>query len=283
MRNYIDLHVHSTASDGTYTPQELVAYAEEKNLYAFALTDHDSIDGLSAAFAAKKTLCADVAIIPGVELSCAYAIDGISFDVHIVGLNVDYQNPAFQSALNTCKQIREARNAKMIKKMNENGFPITQAEMTEKYGGATITRAHYARYLLENGFVKTKEEAFERYLNPGCPCYVPRKLLTPKEGISLILSAGGHPILAHPMLYTKINRTQLEHLVSELKSYGLEGIEVYYSTYTEEETAYVKQLSEKYGLFPSGGSDFHGSNKPDIDLMTGRGNLRISKEIINSI
>lgn len=279
MCNYIDLHVHSNASDGTYTPAELVAYAEEKKLYAFALTDHDSIAGLAEAYAAKDAQQAAVQIIPGVEISCRYDIVDISFDIHIVGLNVDYKNTAFRDKLTECQQIRKARNQKMIQRMNACGFPISEQEMKAAYGDAAITRAHYARYLVEHGYVQTKEEAFLRYLNPGCPCYVPRQLLSPKEGISLILSAGGHPVLAHPMLYTKLNRTQLDALVGELTEYGLEGIEVYYSTYTEEETEFVKQLADKYCLFPSGGSDFHGANKPDIDLMVGKGNLKIPKEL----
>ncbi len=279
MADYIDLHVHSNASDGTFTPEELVAYAEAKGLYAFALTDHDSIDGLSAAYAAKAKLHAAVRIIPGVELSCRYAIADISFDVHIVGLGVDYRSASFVGQLQECRRIREERNSKMIRRMQEAGFSITEEEIRALYPGAAVTRAHYARFLADHGYVATKEEAFQKYLNPGCPCYVPRRLLTPKEGISLILGAGGHPVLAHPMLYTKLNRAQIDALTAELAACGAEGIEVYYSTYSEEETAFVKSLAEKYHLFPSGGSDFHGSNKPDIDLMTGKGNLRIPKEL----
>lgn len=279
MAYYIDLHVHSNASDGTYTPEELVAYAEKKGLYAFALTDHDSIEGLSAAYDAKANLRAAVRIIPGVELSCRYAVADISFDVHIVGLDVDYQNEVFTRRLKECQRIREERNSRMIRRMNDFGFAITEEEIHALYPGAAVTRAHYARFLADHGYVATKEEAFQKYLNPGCPCYVPRRLLTPKEGIALILEAGGHPVLAHPMLYTKLSRTQIDALTAELTSYGVEGIEVYYSTYSEEETAFVKSLAEKYHLFPSGGSDFHGSNKPDIDLMTGKGNLRIPKEL----
>ncbi len=273
---YIDLHVHSTASDGTYTPSQLTEYAIKKNLYAFALTDHDTVDGIDEAFKAAKDM---IKVIPGIEISA----DFNGTDLHILGLNIDYKNQEFLAQINECKKLRCERNKKMIQKMNDLGFPITEEIVRNRYGSdSSITRAHFARYLLDEGFVKTKEEAFKKYLCKGGPCYVSRVQMKPERAIEIILKANGHPVLAHPLLY-KLDKERLISLINYLKNLGLEGIEAIYSLNSAEDDIFLEQTAKSFGLYITGGSDFHGSNKPDIDLGVGRGNLAISKELLYNI
>ncbi len=278
-KKYIDLHVHSTASDGTYTPSEVVSYAAEKNLYAIALTDHDTIDGISEARQAALEQGDRLIVIPGIEISA----DFHGTDIHILGLNIDYTNKEFLRKIDECKRLRIERNKKMIQKLNALGFPITEETVSQRYGKkASITRAHFARYLLDEGYVKTKEEAFTKYLNKGAPCYIPRTQMTPEEAISVILKAGGHPVLAHPLLY-KLDRDMVLKLIGYLKELGMEGIEGIYSLNSSEDDAFLLKTAKMYGLYITGGSDFHGTNKPDIDMGVGKGNLLIPKEILNNI
>lgn len=272
--DYIDLHVHSSASDGTMSPTEVVHYAIEKGLYAFALTDHDTVDGLKEAYTAVAASNHRVKLIPGIEISSTYN-DG---DLHILGLGIDYKDTEFLKGITKCRNSRDIRNKKIIMKLNECGVPVTEETINLRYGDVSITRAHYARYLMDKGYVKSIKEAFDKYLKAGAPCYVPREYITPQAAIKLILDAGGQPVLAHPILY-HLMQQELDSLVAQLKSLGLMGIEAIYSTYTNEQENFVKSLAKKHSLFITGGSDFHGTNKSDIDLMVGRGNLRVPKEI----
>lgn len=272
----IDLHVHSTYSDGTMTPGELVDYALEKGLTAIALTDHDTVFGLAEIdeYAQDK----DIEVIPGIEFSTEYE----GKDVHIVGLYIEYTQRDFVKYLKNFIDSRTTRNIKMCEKLTEHGCPMTYDDILKAYPGATITRAHYAAFLLEKGFVKSREEAFDRYIGDNAPCFLPREKVTPEQAIELILKAGGIPILAHPTLY-HMSDYKLDKLVCELKDAGLMGIEAIYSTYTEGETRQIKALAAKYDLLVSGGSDFHGANKPKIDLGTGKGNLKVPDEVLVEI
>lgn len=272
MEEYIDLHVHSKMSDGTLTPTEVVKLAYEKGLSAIALTDHDTVDGVEEAINAGKEY--GVEVIPGVELSAEYK----GSDLHILGLKVDIYNEEFARKVAVCRDSRYNRNLKMVEKLNEQGFSITWEEMLKRFGNITITRAHFAQYLIDEGYVASKEEAFSKYLEPGRPCYVSREKVTPKEAIDMILGAGGHPILAHPMLY-KMPLDRLESVIVMLKDYGLQGIEAVYSLNRPEDDSYLAKLAKRHGLYVTGGSDFHGEIKPHIALGTGKGNLRITKSL----
>ena len=275
-KKYIDLHVHSNASDGTYSPTELVKYAIEKELYAFALTDHDTVAGIDEA---KKAAKGKVIVLPGIEISADFQ----GTDLHILGLCVDYKNEEFLKQVEKFKNLRYERNLKMIEKMNECGFPLTKEILFSRYGSdASITRAHFARYLLDEGYVETKEEAFKKYLSKGGPCYVSRVLMTPKEAVETIIKAGGYPVLAHPLLY-KFDHDRLFSVISYLKELGLVGIEAIYSLNSREDEEFLRKIAKRYDLFITGGSDFHGSNKPDIDLGRGRGNLFIPKELLDNM
>lgn len=273
---YVDLHVHSTCSDGTMTPSELVDYAIEKGLSAFALTDHDTIDGLSEAISYAQGK--PIEVVPGIEISTEYE----SRDIHILGLYLNTEKREFRQALQAFQDSRTTRNHKLCKKLREIGMDITYEAMLARFPDSTITRAHYARYLLEHGYVTSLSEAFDRYLGDHTPYYIPREKVTPQQAVELILSAGGIPILAHPTLY-HMSSARLEQLVEKLKEAGLMGIEAIYSTYTAGEQRQILQLAEKYQLLISGGSDFHGANKPNLDLGCGYGNLKIPAVILEDL
>lgn len=279
----IDLHVHSTRSDGTYTPTELVEYAIEKGLTAFALTDHDTTDGLDEAISYANALRAEgkadvPEVIPGIELSTNIE----DTEVHVAGLFIDKENPEFQSYLKEFVASRNLRNVKMCAKLTEIGIPITAEELESAFPNCILTRAHFASWLREHGYVSSNKEAFDRYLGKRCPCYVPREKITPQKAIALILTAGGIPVLAHPILY-RLSDARLEALVATLKEAGLVGIEAIYSTYEPSEERQIRRLAKKYDLLLSGGSDFHGTNKPRIDLGVGLGRLYVPDELLENM
>ena len=278
----IDLHTHTCKSDGSYTPTELVDYAIEKNLAAVAITDHDSIEGLDEAVAHAAALrergLPSVEMIPGIEFSTKYEKQ----DVHIVGLYISYEREAFQSALGSFVDSRVSRNRKMCKNLQGAGIDITYEKLLAMYPDAVITRAHYASYLLEHGYVKSRQDAFARYLGDHTKYFVPREKVTPSQAVDLILKADGVPILAHPPLY-HMGNDRLDTLVSSLKADGLMGIEVFYSTYSNQDVRDMQRLAAKYNLLVSGGSDFHGANKPGLDLGCGYGKLYIPEETLLKI
>lgn len=274
----VDLHVHSNRSDGTYTPAELVDYAMQKGLAAFALTDHDTVDGLDEAISYAEKLKSVPEVIPGIEFSTEYQ----GRDVHIVGLYIDYHSQPFVRQLQEFVDSRTARNHKMCRLLRETGIDITYEALLNEFPDAVITRAHYAKFLLNHGYIQSMKEAFDRYVGDHCPCYVPREKVTPVQAVKLILEAGGIPVLAHPILY-HMSDERLNTLTAELKAAGLIGIEAVYSTYKPHEERQIRALAKKYDLLLSGGSDFHGSNKPGIDLGTGCGNLFVPYEILESI
>lgn len=278
----IDLHTHTCKSDGSYTPTELVDYAIKKNLAAVAITDHDSIEGLDEAVAHAAALrergLPSVEVVPGIEFSTKYEKQ----DVHIVGLYISYERDAFQSALGSFVDSRVNRNRKMCENLQGAGIDITYEKLLAMYPDAVITRAHYASYLLEHGYVKSRQDAFARYLGDHTKYFVPREKVTPSQAVELILKADGVPILAHPPLY-HMGNDRLDTLVSSLKADGLMGIEVFYSTYSNQDVRDMRRLSEKYDLLVSGGSDFHGANKPGLDLGCGYGRLYVPEETLLKI
>lgn len=269
----VDLHVHSTRSDGSFTPSELVDYAIKKGLKAFALTDHDTTEGLLEAMEAAKGK--DIEVIPGIEFSTEYE----GKDVHIVGLYIDYRHAAFQKYLKEFQESRIMRNQKMCLRLKEHGIDITYEQLLERFPNSVITRAHYAKFMLENGYIKSMKEAFERYIGDRCPCYVPREKVTPEKAVKLILQSGGIPVLAHPTLY-HMSTERLETLIKRLKCAGLMAMEGIYSTYTAGEARQMQELCKKYNLLISGGSDFHGTTKPGLDLAIGYGKLSIPYDIL---
>lgn len=272
----IDLHVHSNVSDGTLTPKELVAYAKEKGIAAFALTDHDTVGGIFEAEQAAKG--SGLELIPGIEISSEYK----GGDVHILGLYMDYRQPEFSAALQRFIEARERRNKEMAKKLSDHGFLMTLEELTAAYPEAVITRAHFAKYMKAKGYVTSYEEAFRHYIGKDCACYVPRTVIQPSDAIDLIRAAGGIAVLAHPLLY-HMTMEEVEHLAKYLKELGLQGIEVFYSMNQEGDENRMASLAKRYELVMTGGSDFHGSTKPYIDLGSGRGNLYVPDSLLEPL
>ena len=234
---YIDLHVHSNRSDGTIPPRELVRMAAERGLSAFALTDHDNTDGVAEARAASAEY--GVEVIPGVEFSTEY----LGMDIHIVGLEYELENPEFQRHVAEYRDERLFRNHKMIDRMSADGIDISWEKMEQSFGQIAWTRAHFGRYLLDHGYVKDISEAFSTYIGEDCKYFVPREKSTPFDAARLIRRFGGIPILAHPFQY-HLSEEQLEELIRGLKDAGLIGMEVYYSTYSEEQSARLLALAE---------------------------------------
>ncbi len=274
----IDLHAHTICSDGSLTPTELVTLAVKKNLSALAITDHDSVKGIDEAETAVKKLALPIELIPGVELSTDYQ----GKEVHVVGLYINRHEVKFNQHLTKFLESRDLRNQKMCALFQQEGIPITVEALEEMYPGCVLTRSHYAGYLLEHGYVKSRTEAFDKYLNDHGKCYVNREKISPMDAIALIKNAGGIPILAHPILY-HMSDAVLDTLVATLKDAGLVGIEAVYSTYRPADERAIRKMAKKYDLALSGGSDFHGEAKPGLELGTGYGHLFVPEEFLPAL
>lgn len=278
---FIDLHVHSNCSDGSCTPEELVELAIQNDLVAFALTDHDTVEGVERAMKAAEER--HIQVIPGVELSCEYEISpSRKKEIHILGYNLDYNQPELCETLDAVAKERDDRNRKMCENLNRDGYPIDYDSLMERFKNTIVTRAHFARFLLEKGAIPSIDSAFKKILAQDGPYFVMRKYLTPERGIELIKKAGGIPVLAHPLLY-KMSVTELHNLLTELKGYGLQGIEAMYSRNRGNDEAFVRKLASEYDLFITGGTDFHGANKPDLEIGRGEGNLRVPVMLLENL
>ena len=273
----IDLHVHSTVSDGTLTPEEIALYAQSKGLSAIALTDHDTISGIDAC--QQKGLEVGIIVVPGIELSADY----YGKEVHVLGYYIDHHSPVLIEKLDALVKARQKRNKVMLEKLADAGCPITCEELTEDLKPNTIlTRAHFAKALLKKGYIQDRKEAFSRYIGNGCPCFVPKARFTVKECIDLIHDAGGLAVLAHPMLYG-YGQAEVTQILRSLKQEGLDGVECLYSTHKKDETSHLLQVCLNLKLFPTGGSDFHGENKPLLDLGSGYGELQVPFEVLEAM
>lgn len=272
----IDLHTHSTESDGTLTPEELMVLAAQTGLSAIALTDHDTISGLAYARPIAQKL--KLELIPGIEFSTDYN----GTEVHILGFFIPEQDTGFNRQLQVFLENREQRNEKMAFLLQKEGFAITMDALIQEYPESVITRAHFARYLVEHGFVRDRETVFRKYLGDNCRCYVPREKITPFEAIHLIRSYGGLAFFAHPVL-CHMNHDRLRYFIRDLKDAGLTGLEAIYSANTPGDERNMKKLAAEFDLLISGGSDFHGTNKPFIHLGTGKGNLHIPEELLTAM
>ena len=276
----VDLHVHSNKSDGSKTPEELVHLAIEKGLSAFALTDHDTVDGIDEAMACADRLRSEGVpnvpeVIPGIELSTEYQ----GKDIHLVGLYIDHHSAAFRAYLQEFVNSRTERNRKMCARLAEAGIDISYEKLVAEFPDSVLTRAHYAVYLVQHGYCLSKEDAFSQYLGDHTKYFVPREKITPEMGVSLILQAGGIPILAHPMLY-RMSDTRLSELVARLQKAGLMGLEAIYATYSQADERQMRKLASKYDLCISGGSDYHGAAKPGLEMGTGYGGLFVPEDLL---
>ena len=249
MPNYIDLHTHSTASDGIYSPTELLHRAKDIGLRVVALTDHDSTDGLLEAAQVASRL--DIELIPGIEINT----DVAGGEVHVLGYFPEYERPAFQAVLKVLRDARERRGQRMVELLNEQGIAVSWERVREIAQGS-VGRPHVAKALLEAGYVKTIGEAFDTYIGKGCYAYVPRYRLTPVDAVHLIVSANGLPVIAHPVELPGL--AELRNWLPELCEAGMAGLETYYGPYTTEEEQALRALADEFHLIPTGGTDFHG-------------------------
>ena len=262
----VDLHVHTTASDGQCSPTEVVHAALELGLTSIAITDHDTTDGIEEALAAAANTTLHV--IPGVEISA----DIPRSEVHILGYYVAYREASFQAKLAPFRDSRLSRAQRMVAKLARMGLPLDWNRVEEIAGAGTVGRPHVARALLERGYVHSVDEAFDRYIHRNGPAYVERLKVSPLEAIQLILEADGIPVLAHPLY--------VSHLVPELAQHGLVGLEAYYPGYTPDETKLLLDLAAKNDLLITGGSDFHGEDVQPGKLL---GGVPVPQTVVSSL
>ncbi len=252
----IDLHTHTSASDGSFTPDELIQEAIEKELEILSITDHDTI----SAFDNISSIPPKIKLITGIEISAEFPTT-----LHILGYGFDTKNIKFRNTISELQKFRETRNKKMLKNMFEMGFQITWEELSKEANGEIIGRPHFAKLMVKKNYVCSIQEAFDKYLKKGAPLYLNKKRLTPQKAIELILQADGIPVLAHPY-QTKLQDNELENLITRFINFGLKGIEVFYSKHTQIQVQKYLHYAKKYDLLVTGGTDFHGSNKPEIKL-----------------
>lgn len=266
MVSRVDLHIHSTASDGRLTPPEIVAKAAEQGLTVIALTDHDTTEGIAPALAAASAF-PGLRVIPGVELSTDFA----QGEAHILGYFIDNTHKELRARLESMRNSRCERAREMISKLEGIGIHIEWPRVQEIAGGGSVGRPHLAQAMLEKGYIGSFREAFTDYIGRGGPAYAERRKMTPEEAVELILRADGLPVLAHPLFID-----DWQAMIVELKGAGLVGIEAYYNGYTAREIDSLRVLAEKNGLIMTGGSDFHGI---DAGTETALGGADVPMEV----
>ncbi len=271
----IDLHTHTTASDGSMSPTELVRHAAESGLSAIAVTDHDCTDGLDEALEAGKRF--GIEVVPAIELSVQS-----DTETHILGFCIDYKSKPLLDKLEEVREFRRKRNCEICDKLKDLGINISFDEVAATATGRLFGSTHFAAVLLKKGYVSSMREAFDKYLAYGRPAHSHLQCLSPEEGVSLIKEAGGGAFLAHPHLI-KISDEQLVSLIKRLKAAGLDGIEGYYTDYTSQMQEKFHGLARELGLMVSGGTDYHGIHKPHITIGKGLGNMGVPYSVLEKI
>jgi predicted metal-dependent phosphoesterase TrpH len=272
----IDLHLHTTHSDGSFSTADVVAFAKTAGVTALAITDHDIVAGIPEAMEAGARL--GIEVIPGVEISSRHG----DSELHILGYCFDWRQPQLNERMKQLRESRHDRNPRIIQRLNELGLPVTYEEVRKLAGTESVGRPHIARVLMNKKFVSSAKEAFDRYLAEGRPAFVSRQLPDPTEAVTWINEAGGVAVLAHPT-WVKETSEGLSRLVRQLKEAGLGGLEVHYSTHNARQTAEYLSLAKRLDLLITGGSDFHGVTKPDIGVGTGRGDLKVSDKLLDPL
>jgi len=250
----IDLHLHSTASDGSYPAETVVAMAERNGVRVIALTDHDSLDGIPAA--EERAKASGIRVMPGVELSVSEA----GIDVHLLAYGFDPQDKGLVAAIRRYRDSRRERARKMLARLKGLGIKIALEEVEEIAHGGALGRPHVAEALMQGGHIETFQEAFQRYLGHHAPAYVPKQTVALEEAVSVVREAGGVTVLAHP---GTLNR---DHLIAAWAARGLDGIEVWHSKHGASDVARYKEIAKRHGFLMTGGSDFHGERTPDVSI-----------------
>jgi len=272
----IDLHCHTLHSDGTDTSERLALLGEEAGLAALCLTDHDTLGGIPEFLAMQPRV--KVRLLVGTELSCRF----LGRSLHVLGLLVDPTDARFQGRLDELRRRRDDRNHRMIARLAELGCPITYAEVQAQAQTPLISRVHFAKALAARGFVKRAPEAFERLIGDDCPGFVPREELSPAEAARWIREAGGVPVVAHPGRFAG-GSFRWDEAMKDLQREGMEGLEGYYGEYRAAEQKYFVALAARLGMVVTGGSDYHGANKPGLRLGAGRGGLKVPDALLDEL
>ena len=278
----IDLHIHTTASDGTFTPEQVVSHAHQLKLKAIAITDHDTVAGSKEAL--RSGVPHSLGFLTGVEISStpppSYPGSG-SF--HLLGYSIRLDDPNLNRTLEKLQQARKNRNPAIINRLNKLGISITLDEVRKEAGEGQLGRPHIAQLMVKKGVVASIDEAFDQFLGTGKPAYVDKQRVECFKAIEIILDAGGVPVLAHPGLLDYKTEDQLDELVGKLKKAGLQGMEVYYSGHTQDQTRLYADLAQRHGLLMTGGSDFHGAIQPEIEMGSGQGDLIVPYELFEKL
>lgn len=273
---FVDLHVHSNASDGTFSPSQVVELAKNAGLDAFALTDHDTTAGVPEALEKGRDL--NIEVIPGIEVSSSF--DGT--EIHILGLFVNSDDPVLAAMLEKMRISRDRRNEKMLENLAADGISFTKEELCGDNPDTIITRAHIAHALVAKGICSGMDQAFKKYLQYGGHYCPQKEHLSPEEVVKTLISNGAFVALAHPFQY-KFGDKKTEELIAHMADLGMKGLEVYHSSNNKLESMKLQEMAVRHHLLPTGGSDFHGGNKPDISIGTGRGGLRVSSLLLEDI
>ena len=273
---FVDLHVHSNASDGTFSPSQVVELAKNAGLDAFALTDHDTTAGVPEALEKGRDL--NIEVIPGIEVSSSF--DGT--EIHILGLFVNSDDPVLAAMLEKMRISRDRRNEKMLENLAADGISFTKEELCGDNPDTIITRAHIAHALVAKGICSGMDQAFKKYLQYGVHYCPQKEHLSPEEVVKTLISNGAFVALAHPFQY-KFGDKKTEELIAHMADLGMKGLEVYHSSNNKLESMKLQEMAVRHHLLPTGGSDFHGGNKPDISIGTGRGGLRVSSLLLEDI
>ena len=274
--DFVDLHVHSNASDGTFSPSQVVELAKNAGLDAFALTDHDTTAGVPEALEKGRDL--NIEVIPGIEVSSSF--DGT--EIHILGLFVNSDDPVLAAMLEKMRISRDRRNEKMLENLAADGISFTKEELCGDNPDTIITRAHIAHALVAKGICAGMDQAFKKYLQYGGRYCPQKEHLSPEEVVKTLISNGAFVALAHPFQY-KFGDKKTEELIAHMADLGMKGLEVYHSSNNKLESMKLQEMAVRHHLLPTGGSDFHGGNKPDISIGTGRGGLRVSSLLLEDI
>ncbi|MBW1740135.1 MAG: PHP domain-containing protein [Deltaproteobacteria bacterium] len=274
---YIDLHIHSTASDGSLTPVEIIETAKKAGLRAIAITDHDTLDGSVEALQYQHS--SGIEILPGIEISANFDFG----TMHILGYLIRLDDVSLRQTLKVIQEGRASRNIQIIKRLQGLGIDISHDEVSEASGGGQIGRPHIAQVLVNKRIVQNIDEAFNKFLRKGRPAYVKRYRLAPAEAIQAILRAGGVPVLAHPFTLNEKTEGGLDRILADLKQDGLKGVEVYYPDHGPDLTAQYQRLAHRHELLMTGGTDFHGTAKPGVYIGIGKGELRIPYRLVEAL
>jgi 3',5'-nucleoside bisphosphate phosphatase len=277
LKNVIDLHSHTLYSDGSASPAQLIALAHSHGARAIAITDHDTVAGLAEGRVAADEL--GIEFVNGIEISAEYSPG----TMHILGYFINVESRPLAVKLDELRKARNSRNPQIASRLQALGLDINYEDVARLAGNEVVGRPHFARLLVERGYTQSIQDAFDRYLAKGAAAYVEKARLSPADSIALIHEAGGVAVLAHPYQLKLPSIEEVERLIVELAAMGLDGIEAIYSRHSPVERDIYARMAARHGLLVTGGSDYHGTYKPDIDMVIGKGDLEVPYALIEQV